>query len=447
MPHFDAHNRADGDARIWYVRPVHLCDAGGGAHALHRLQSQPVDRENSIVGGGKSATVVDRQRRISNDGKTVHLAHDLHGDNVNLDSRYPGWNFHRQAADFPVLLNAAIINGTLGTFFQQLAPQHQSYRALAAALQIYVAIEAKDSWPKITPGPSLRPQDKSNRVAQLRARLAAEGYKTPPTEEEDFFDDDLSQALIAYQTHNGLSPDGHAGAKTQESLNVPVAARIGQIRANMERWRHIPEDFPPQRYVMVNIPDFSVTIHENGAEVYNGTVIDGRADRRTPFIDSSIYNIVFNPSWHVPRSIARKDILPKLRKDPLYLERLGIVIKGRDYDPSGATIDWKNLPPGRFAYELRQVPGDLNSLGQLKFNFRNPFDVYMHGTPHQELFEKVERDFSSGCVRLKDPERVAEILLQDNKEGEGWDQERIADEIEEGKTRTLPLANPQQSTQ
>jgi murein L,D-transpeptidase YcbB/YkuD len=391
-----------------------------------------------------SASEVDKQTlELLVTASLLHVAHDMHGDNVNLENRYPGWNFHRQAADFPVVLNAAIADGNLGAFFQQLAPQHQSYHALAAALQTYSAIEAKGGWSKIVPGSSLRPQDKGDRVAQLRARLTAEGYKASSTEEqEDFFDDGLSQALVAYQTHNGLTPDGHAGPKTQESLNVPVAARIAQIRANMERWRRLPEDFLPERYIMVNIPDFTLTVHENGAEIYSGAVVDGRADRRTPFIDSRIFNVVVNPSWHVPRSIARKDILPKLRKDPLYLERLGIVIKGREEDPSGTTIDWRSVSSSRFNYEMRQVPGDLNSLGQLKFNFRNPFDVYMHGTPHQELFKKDERDFSSGCVRVEDPMRVGEILLEDNKDNGGWDQQRISDEIDAEKTHFITLANP-----
>jgi murein L,D-transpeptidase YcbB/YkuD len=144
----------------------------------------------------------------------------------------------------------------------------------------------------------------------------------------------------------------------------------------------------------------------------------------------------------VPAKIARKDILPKLRKDRHYLEKLGFVIAGRTEDPTGASIDWKDMDDADFNYQLRQSPGDLNSLGKLKFNFANPFDVYMHGTPHQELFAKAERDFSSGCVRLEDPVRVGEILLGYNKDKGGWTEDRINSEIDAGKTHWVILAKP-----
>lgn len=374
----------------------------------------------------------------------LRLAHDLHGDSVDLNALYMGWNFHRRDADIPVLLNAAIANGTLSAFFDKIAPQNAAYRDLAKALQIYSAIAARGHWPVVKPGPSLRPQDQGPRVRQLRARLAAEEYVVPaPAASDDILDNDLDKVLIDYQLRNGLSPDGIAGTRTQEALNMPVAERVMQIRVNMERWRHMPENFPPARYMLVNIPAFTATITEDGKEVYRGQVVDGRVDRPTPFINSRIYNMVVNPSWHVPLSIARKDIFPKLRDDPHYLERLGIVIAGREKDPSGTSIDWKKTDPDRLDYQLRQEPGDMNSLGQLKFNFSNPFDVYMHGTPHQELFAKAERSFSSGCVRLEEPARVGEILLEYNKDEDGpWDQQRIEAEIEAGETRIVTLAKP-----
>ncbi len=379
----------------------------------------------------------------------LHLAHDLHGDSVNLDTLYTGWNFHRTHADIPALLNDAITNGTLADFFAKIAPQNPAYRALAKALQAYTAIQNKGGWPSITPGSALKPQDRDARVTQLRARLVAEQYMPPAPDDAQasLFDEALGTALTTYQVRNGLSPDGHAGLKTLEALNVPVAARVAQIRANMERWRHIPEDFPPDHYALVNIPAFTVTIVDKGEIVYRGAAIDGQVERQTPFINSTITSSVINPSWHVPISIARKDILPKLQKNPHYLEKLGVVIDGRTNDPTGADIDWKSLTPEHFNYQLRQIPGDLNSLGQIKFNFDNPFSVYMHGTPHQELFDKAERDFSSGCVRLQEPERVGELLLAENKDsykGErvGWSEQRIDDTIDAGKTVWIKLARP-----
>ncbi|MDR3450796.1 MAG: L,D-transpeptidase family protein [Alphaproteobacteria bacterium] len=375
----------------------------------------------------------------------LRLAHDLHGDTVNLADFYPGWILHRRRADIPTLLATAVREQKLEAFFAALAPQNASYRQLAQILHDYRALAEKGGWQGIGGGPSLQPGMTDARVPLLRARLAAEGYNPPaPTQATDFFDDDLAKTLIAYQTRNGLEPDGHAGALTQEALNTSIAARIAQIRANMERWRHMPETFPPARYAMVNIPDYSLTITEGGETAYNGIVVLGRVSRKTPFIASKIVNMVVNPSWHVPTSIARKDILPKLREDPHYLEDQGIVIAGRTEDPSGVTIDWQDMQPEDFNFQLRQNPGDLNSLGQLKFNFDNAFAVYMHGTPHQELFDKAQRDFSSGCVRLAEPAQVGEVLLASNKfdDGDAWDEQHIMDSIAAGKTRWVTLANP-----
>lgn len=370
----------------------------------------------------------------------LRLTRDLRGESVDLAAIYPGWGFHRAPADDIADLAAAIKAEKLGAFFDRIAPQDPAYAALATALKTYRGFAANGGWPTVGNGPILHPGDDDPRIAQLRARLKAEGYILPDGDQPDTYDDKLRDAVVDYQRRNGLKPDGVLGQQTVAALDVPVAARIGQICANMERWRHMPQDWPPANYVEVNIPDFSVKIAKDGQEIFRGAVVDGRTDRPTPFIDSKITNAVINPSWHVPVSIARKDILPKLKRDAHYLEKQGIVIAGRDQDPSGLTIDWRDLKPENFNYQLRQNPGDINSLGQIKFNFANAFSVYMHGTPHQELFDKAERDFSSGCVRLEDPLRVAEILLAANK-GD-WSEQKIQDEIDAGKTRFVPLRQP-----
>lgn len=372
----------------------------------------------------------------------LRLAHDLHGDYIDLAALYTGWTFHRAEKDFVAPLHTALTTGPIESFFEPLAPHHAAYTSLAKALSTYIEIEEKGGWPTIEPGASLRKNDTGKRVAQLRARLVAEGYPAHTSGNPRLFDTPLAQALTSYQLRNGLAPDGRAGAKTVEELNTPVAERLEQIRANMERWRQMPDGFPPSRHITVNIPAFTVSVHDEGAKVYTGAVVVGRQDRPTPFINSQIVNAVINPKWHVPKRIAREDILPKLQNDPLYLERQGVVIKGRDQDPSGTTIDWDAVSPENFTYALVQAPGELNSLGRLKFNFPNPFDVYMHGTPHQEHFKKPKRDYSSGCVRMEEPLRVGELLLKHNKDNGGWNDQRIATDIDSGKTRIIVLAKP-----
>ncbi len=375
----------------------------------------------------------------------LHLAHDLHGDDNAPNTLYTGWTFHRASIDIPAQLANAIGSQNLGDFINSLAPHHAAYQTLANALQTYRGIALRGGWHPISANPvPLRPHDTSPRTIQLRARLGAEGFASKPPDsdaaESQFFDDALAQEVATWQAQHGLLADGHVGANTLEALNEPVEQRIGQIRANMERWRHMPDDFPPLRYATVNIADATVAIFEDGKTIYHGPVVVGRVDRKTPFIDSKIRSMIINPSWHVPAKIARKDILPKLRKDPHYLEKLGFVISHNEQDPYGENIDWESVSARDFNFRLRQAPGDMNSLGRLKFDFNNDFAVYMHGTPHQELFEKPQRDFSSGCIRLRDPEQVAEILLAPNNND--WSIQKIEDEINAGTTRWVGLTNP-----
>ena len=382
----------------------------------------------------------------------LQLSYDLHGESYDLTDLYPGWNYRRHHVDIPALLSEAVANNKLDRFINDIAPQHPVYEKLAQTLQKYRAVAAKGGWPTIDAGPPLRFHDHGRRVGQLRARLAAEDYLPAPVEDEaptnkkkkkhaPAFDEELEEALKEYQRCNGLEPVGFTGKMTLAALNTPIAVRIDQIRANMERWRHIPEDFPAPRHALVNIASMTIDITDSEAKsIYNGNVIIGRVDRKTPFIQSAVRSMIVNPSWHVPLKIARADILPKLRKDPHYLEKMGFVISGSTDDPHGTDVDWKKLSDQEFNFRLRQSPGDLNSLGHLKFDFDNDFAVYMHDTPHQELFEKYERDLSSGCIRLHDPEQVGEIVTADNKEP--WSAQKITEAITEGKTRWVGVTKP-----
>ena len=372
----------------------------------------------------------------------LRLAHSLHGDYNSLGSLYPGWVFHREPMDIPEQLADAVKTGNISDFINKLPPQDVEYAKLSDAMATYRDYATKGPWPRIDGGGSLKLHDTDKRVAQLRARLIAEDYlpTTSSNKNTRIFDTDLEAALINYQSHTGLKPDGHLGGQTLATLNTPLSTRIDQIATNMERWRHMPDGYPGTHYAMVNIATQTLRIIDGDKTMYEGPVVIGRPDRRTPFINSTIYNMIINPSWHVPSDLGQKDILPKLRQDPTYLEKQGIVISDSVDDPYGAKIDWKHLPESEFNFRLRQVPGDLNSLGHVKFNFENPFSVYMHGTPHQDLFDKTERDFSSGCIRLRDPNDVAQVLTASNKAP--WTSALIDAQVEDGKTKTIPLATP-----
>ena len=409
-------------------------------HGLQR-DAYPIDLMQKLANSSDSAAQ-NRLELVVTDS-LLYLAHDLHGDNLNLDDLYPGWNFHRDNLNIVEELSNAITANQLNSFINQITPKHPSYLQLAKALQEYRTIAAHGGWQLIDARGALQPQDRGPRVMQLRARLIAEGYNLPQNQSADqdnLYDEQLLKAVISYQKKNGFDQDGKIGPKTLASLNIPVEARIDQIRANMERWRHMPEIFPPARYTLVNIPSMNIDIMDKSKILYHGPVIIGRVDRKTPFIQSTIRSMIINPSWHVPTQIAQKDILPKLRKDPHYLEKLGFVISGSADDPHGDMIDWNSIKEHEFDFRLRQSPGDMNSLGRLKFDFDNDFSVYMHGTPHQELFQKSDRHLSSGCVRLRDPQQVAAILMESNTGN--WTPQRIEDEISSNKTRWVKLEQP-----
>ncbi len=408
-------------------------------HGLSQ-KAYPTELINRLIASGDEADTVRLELLVTE--SLLRLGHDLRGDKVELAQLYPGWTFRREPAPVAEGLAKAVDERRVNDFIASLAPTAPAYLNLTHTLKTYRAMAAKGAWPTIAAGPKLVRGDQGPRVSQLRARLVAEGYlpaQAPTEAENELFTETLQETLATYQTRNGLQPDGQAGAKTLAALNTPPQKRIDQIVANMERWRHMP-DSTPTRYAEVNIADAMLNVVEDGKSAYHSVVVVGRPDRKTPFIQSQIRSVIFNPSWHVPTKIAQKDILPKLRKDPHYLEKLGFVINGSADDPHGANIDWNKIKASAFNFRLRQAPGDLNSLGRLKFDFDNDFAVYMHGTPHQELFEKPERYYSSGCIRLEDPVQFAKIVLASN-DGD-WTPERIQAEVDKTNTRWLRIAEP-----
>jgi len=373
----------------------------------------------------------------------IKLARRMRGQTVDLARLYQTWPFERrEGPDVLVALAEAMRAGALNAFFNTLAPTDLEYAQLALALKDYRAIKASGGWPTVPSGPTLRAGATDERIGIVRARLEAEGYAVPPpahNRDAHVHTPEIESAVAAYQTRNGLAPDGAVGGKTLTALNRPVAAVIDQIKANMERRRHRTAHMPV-RYAIVNIAEASIRIVEDGQTVYHEPVVAGRKDRKTPMIQSAIASVIFNPSWHVPAKIAREDILPKLRKDPAYLEKMGMVISGEDDDPHGTAVDWNAVDKNAFAFRLRQAPGGHNALGRIKFDFDNAFAVYMHGTPHEELFAKAERHLSSGCVRLKDPAAFAVFVLARN-EG-AWDQEAVQNAVAGGRTQWLKVMAP-----
>jgi murein L,D-transpeptidase YcbB/YkuD len=237
----------------------------------------------------------------------------------------------------------------------------------------------------------------------------------------------------------GIEDDGVLGPSTIAELNVPAADRIRQLRVNLDRGRVLLRDLP-EAFVVVNIAGFTVYFIRGEDIVWNARVQVGKPYRRTPIFRSEISYVVLNPTWTVPPGIIAKDILPAARRDPEAVARKGLKVldaTGRELDPH--SIDWTRFKGGNIPYTLRQDPGPKNALGRVKLMFPNPYLVYLHDTPSQDLFDRNERAFSSGCVRVERVLDLTELVLGD---AEQWSQASIARALDTGATRTVTLNKP-----
>ncbi len=352
------------------------------------------------------------------------------------------WFAKRREVDVSSVLEKAVRKRQIREALMRLRPEQGSYERLRQALARYRALSFRGGWPRVAAGPLLKKDSTSYRVAELRKRLAASGdLKTEGPESEGLFDEKLEQALISFQKRHGLKADGVVGPATLSALNVSLKQRIRQMELNLERLRWILGN-KEHRAIVVNIANFRLNVIENGKSVLSMKVVVGKPYLRTPVFTAKLTYLVINPSWNVPDSIARKEIIEKIKKDPHYLAKENIeVLRGwgsREEEIDPETIDWSKITPKNLSYRFRQKPGPLNALGRIKFMLPNKFDVYLHDTPARRLFSENVRTFSHGCTRIEKPVELAEYLLRDA----GWTRKKILDSIAEGKEQKVRIPHP-----
>lgn len=337
---------------------------------------------------------------------TLRLANRSLGQRVRPSAVDFRWALEPPRRDVAGELAKARAEGRLADWLADLSPPFESYRALLAARCRYAAMAARGGWTPLPPGAA---------PAALRQRLLAEGYAAQPVADPAQFDAPLAAALALFQARHGLAADGALGVRTRAALDVPVAERLAQIEANLERWRWLPRGLEPDR-LEVDIGGATATLFAAGEPVLEMKAIVGDPRHLTPMFASRLEAVVFNPPWRVPDSIARAELLPRNARQPGYLARNGFsFIDGR----------------------LVQRPGPRNALGQVKFDFDSPFGVYLHDTPGRAAFALPERALSHGCMRLEKPRELAALLLAPQGGSPGGVEAAIA----AGATLRVPLRN------
>ena len=353
----------------------------------------------------------------------------------------PNWNLSRRLhlGDPAAFVQEIIDSGDqLAARVEAQKPPQAFYRNLRAAYAHLREAAAAGGWKPVPGGPTLKPGVTDSRVPVLRARLAADGDLDPNAAAAggDVFDPALEAGVRAFQARHGLAVDGSAGAGTLAELNVPIAARLSQLRVNLERARWVLHDLPPE-FVLVNVAGFEVYYLRDDGVAWRARAQVGKPYRASPIFRAQMSYLVLNPTWTVPPGIFRADILPAQRRDPNTLARKGLeVVDAQGSVVPASSIDWATVTPGNFRYQLRQPAGPTNALGRVKFMFPNKHSVYLHDTPSKDLFDRSDRAFSSGCIRVENPLELAAILLAPQP---GWDRAAIDAAIAAGKTRTVTL--------
>ena len=328
--------------------------------------------------------------------------------------------------------------------FDRIQPESNQYKNLQAALGHYRDLEryAVEKLPAASVTGKIEPGMRHKSIPLIRKRLSQFDLKVYPTVMDStsgqwdslLYDKGLTQGIIAFQIIHGLEPDGIIGTMTVTYLNKTLHSRVESIAVNMDRLRWTPEADKTGEYIMVNIPEYKLRIYDQDKQVFEMRVIVGAVENPTPVFNDKIEHVVFSPTWTVPVSIIKNEIIPRLKTNPdYYTERNYVFYKnGAQIDP--ASEAWGTSSPG--SYKVVQGSGGDNSLGRVKFGMNNDMRIYLHDTPSQRLFSKDYRALSHGCVRLDEPAKFAEYLLRDHS---GWDMERINKQMFSGTASTVIL--------
>lgn len=302
-------------------------------------------------------------------------------------------------------------------------------------------VVADGGWPTIPGNRMIRPGDDDERIPAVRRILVLWGDMRPQGGYGSLnYDGAMEAGIRRFQSRHGLRVSGRIDRSTIQAMNVPISARLAQLRLNHQRIRDLVDLKVDERFVMVNVPAFQAEAVSQGVVEQRHRVISGKPDRQTPVVTASIRALNFFPYWRVPESIATKDVIPKLIKEPDYLQKEHIrVLTGSFVGPEvdATNIDWRTVDPKNLRF--RQDPGPQNALGLVRIDMPNEHGVYMHDTPMKPLFEQRSRAFSAGCVRVQDVFDLAAWIARGEQ---NMSRERIEEILQGGQPVDITLTRP-----
>lgn len=375
---------------------------------------------------------------------TTHL---MEGKVRNVANGKNIWK--RQGKEYPlidvVMLVATDKPDQLYDGVNKLQPANEQYAKLQKALDHYRLLErsSPQTFPTIVINGALKPGARNPAIPLIRKKLSLTELKVYPmaydsmsgSQDSTRYDQSLVDGVKFFQMRHGLEPDGIIGGKTLKFLNQSFREKADIIALNMERMRWLPETHD-ENYIMVNVPEYKLRVYENQKQELEMKVIVGASNKPTPIFSDALAHIVFSPTWTVPTSIIKEEIIPQLKSDPEYYTKRNYSFYKNEVEIDPIYETWNSDSINPYQYRIVQNPGPENALGSVKFMMANSMSVYLHDTPNQRLFRKDYRALSHGCVRLDEPAKFAEYLLRDQK---GWTSERINKAMNDSVPSTIPL--------
>ncbi len=355
----------------------------------------------------------------------------LKSGKLNPKEIYSNWDLEKKAFDSNSVLAAAFTKNKLAEIIHESKPNAVVYNQLKEALQLLEDYPDVDFAP-IVFTEKIVANDTNAKVIGIKKQLKYWKDFSGSDSLTAIYDAKTVVAVKRFQERHGLASDGIIGAGTIEALNFSKSNRKKQLIANLERWRWF-EILPEEDYIVVNIPDYKLVVVENQDTTITQKVVVGTNKRKTPVLTSYLRTVVLNPTWTIPPTILKEDVVPAMKKNRNYLSNKNILI----YDGSNNVVapeDWNSSKPHNYRYV--QGPGPNNTLGEMKILFPNHHSIYLHDTNHRNLFGLNNRSLSSGCIRVEKPLELAGYFLSHS---ENWSKQKIDSVLGTRKTHYIKI--------